>query len=103
MADLDVSRRTLLHELAARFVWWKAPDDAVAYPQRVIAQVMNIGDFDDVQRLSRAFDDDVLREAIQQAEIEESMSRSSVRLRSGGSASLTPPRMAPSRLLRSLI
>ena len=37
-------------------------------PQRVIAQVMNIGDHDDVQRMAHAIGDDALRDAIRHAE-----------------------------------
>ena len=34
-----------------KYIWWKSPDDAISCPQRVIAQVMNIGDYEDVQKL----------------------------------------------------
>lgn len=37
-------------------------------PNRVIAQVMNIGDYADVQQLARAVGDDVLREVIAHAQ-----------------------------------
>ena len=38
-------------------------------PERVIAQVMNIGDYDDVRELSRQVGDDVLRKVLQQAQV----------------------------------
>jgi hypothetical protein len=41
----------LLEKLARKYVWWKTPEEAVARPDRVVAQVMNIGDYDDVQSL----------------------------------------------------
>jgi hypothetical protein len=41
-----------LKNLASKYVWWKTPDAAMAMPERVIAQVMNIGDYDDVQTLT---------------------------------------------------
>ena len=37
-------------------------------PQRVMAQVMNIGDYDDVQLLAKQVGNDVLREVIAHAE-----------------------------------
>jgi hypothetical protein len=61
--------RALLLRLAKRYVWWKSPEDAAAQPERVMAQVMNIGDYDDVQALARAVGDDRLRSVIQRAQI----------------------------------
>lgn len=53
-----------LKPLARQYIWWKTPDEALAMPQRVIAQVMNIGDYDDVQALASLVGDGVLREAL---------------------------------------
>jgi len=36
--------------LARKYLWWMPPEEAVTMPDRVIAQVMNLGDYDDVQR-----------------------------------------------------
>lgn len=36
-----------LKSFARKYIWWKTPDEAVALPERVIAQVMNIGDYAD--------------------------------------------------------
>lgn len=33
---------------AKKYVWWKSEEEAAEQPERVIAQVMNIGDFDDI-------------------------------------------------------
>jgi hypothetical protein len=38
---------------ARKYIWWEAPATAVRNPHRVIAQVMNIGTFEDVQALLR--------------------------------------------------
>lgn len=64
---IDVHREAL-KGLARKYVWWKTPDDAVAMPERVIAQVMNIGDYDDVQALASEVGEDVLREVLVHAE-----------------------------------
>jgi hypothetical protein len=58
----------ILKYLASKYVWWKTPDEALAMPERVIAQVMNIGDYADVQVLANQLGDDVLREVLSHAE-----------------------------------
>ncbi len=58
----------LIHRLARKYVWWKSPEDASAMPRRVLTQVMNIGDYDDVQAMCGEFDESVLRDVIAQAE-----------------------------------
>jgi hypothetical protein len=60
--------RNALKQLASKYVWWKTPDEAVEMPDRVIAQVMNIGDYADVQQLVHQVGDDVLRSVIAQAQ-----------------------------------
>ncbi|MFY3175301.1 hypothetical protein [Achromobacter xylosoxidans] len=62
-----IDQALLLH-FAARYIWWKKPSEAVHYPDRVIAQVMKIGDFDDVLELVAAAGEDRLREVVQHAE-----------------------------------
>ena len=58
----------VLKSLASKYIWWKTPDEAVSMPERVIAQVMNIGDYTDVQTLATQVGDDVLREVLSRAE-----------------------------------
>jgi len=60
--------RELLKRLASKYIWWKTSDEAVAMPERVIAQVMNIGDFADVQLLANQVGNDVLREVLAHAQ-----------------------------------
>lgn len=57
-----------LKPYARKYVWWKTPDDAIATPQRVIAQVMTIGNFEDVQALVAGVGEEVLREVLMTAE-----------------------------------
>ena len=57
-----------LKPLASKYIWWKTPDEAVSMPERVIAQVMDIGDYTDVQMLASQVGDDVLREVLAHAE-----------------------------------
>jgi len=63
--DIDPA---FLKRLAARYIWWKTPDEAMRYPNRVMAQVMKIGDFDDVRELVKIAGEDRLRQVIQQAD-----------------------------------
>ncbi len=58
---------TILY-LARKYIWWKTPEEASAMPERVLAQVMNIGDYDDLLLMKSCFDDDTLRNVIAQAE-----------------------------------
>jgi hypothetical protein len=53
---------------ASKYIWWKSPEEAVAMPQRVIAQVMNIGDYTDVQTMTGQVGDQALRQALVQAQ-----------------------------------
>ena len=62
------SHSELLKELARKYVWWQTPDEAVHNPQRIIAQVMNLGDYNDVLRLTDALGDTVLRDTLTHAE-----------------------------------
>ncbi|MFA5525190.1 MAG: hypothetical protein WDA24_12590 [Tissierellales bacterium] len=57
-----------LKPLARKYIWWKTPEEAVAMPERVIAQVMNIGDYSDVQMLVGIVGDEVLRHVLMHAE-----------------------------------
>jgi hypothetical protein len=59
----------LLLKLAEKYIWWKTPDEAISNPERVVAQVMNIGDYGDVQDLVAGIGENGLREVIAHAEI----------------------------------
>lgn len=66
MGQID---RDTLRLLSAKYIWWKTPDEAAQQPDRVVAQVMNLGDYDDVQLMAVRFGDDYLREVLAHAEI----------------------------------
>ena len=42
----------LMNRMAQRYIWWQPPEAPVADPHRVIAQVMDIGTFEDIQALA---------------------------------------------------
>lgn len=57
-----------LKPFASRYIWWKTPEEAVTMPERVIAQVMDIGDYADVQSLASQVGDEVLRDVLTHAQ-----------------------------------
>lgn len=61
-------RDQTLREMARKYIWWKSPDEALRTPLRIIAQVMNLGDYNDVQSLADELGDEGLREALTHAE-----------------------------------
>jgi len=58
------TNQELLKSLARKYIWWKTPEEAMRMPERVIAQVMNIGDYSDVQALASQVGNQALREAL---------------------------------------
>lgn len=53
-----------LKTYAKKYIWWKSPDEAVRQPERVISQVMNIGDYEDVQSMEALVGEDTLKAVI---------------------------------------
>lgn len=68
--------KEIIHPLARKYVWWKTPDEAARSPERVIAQVMNIGDYADVQSLAAQVGDAVLADVLTHAQAGEFNPRS---------------------------
>jgi len=58
----------VLKPFAHKYVWWKSPDDAAQMPAHVIAQVMNLGDYSDVEALLVEVGESVLREVLTHAQ-----------------------------------
>jgi len=66
----------LLKTLASKYIWWKPAQEAVIFERRLLAQVMNIGTFEDIQAVEREVGEDRLREALKGAECGEFNARS---------------------------
>lgn len=60
--------REALMRYSKKYIWWKTPEEAVKMPERVVAQVMDIGDYEDVQALADMVEDEYLRHVIANAE-----------------------------------
>lgn len=58
----------LLKSLAQKYVWWKSPAEAIKMPSHVIAQIMNIGDIEDTQKLFKEMGSDVFKQVLQTAQ-----------------------------------
>ncbi len=65
-----------LRTLAARYVWWKTEEQALLYPERVVAQVMNLGTFEDVQWLEQLVGEEAMKRVLRGAEAGEFTPRS---------------------------
>jgi hypothetical protein len=57
-----------LRRMARRYVWWLPPADALKRPHLVAAQVMELGDYDDVVRMESVLGRDALAAALRRAE-----------------------------------
>jgi hypothetical protein len=65
-----------LAPLARKYIWWQSPETALRDRHRVIAQVMNLGTYPDVQGLRAALGDDELRRVLREARAGEFSERS---------------------------
>ncbi len=54
--------------IVTRYVWWESPAEAEGYPERVLARVMRMGDFGDIERVARQVGDETLCDIITHAE-----------------------------------
>lgn len=66
--DVTPKVREILFSLAQKYIWWKPVDESIKIPQRIAAQVMDIGDFDDVRLLEKFAGRELLRFALTHAE-----------------------------------
>jgi hypothetical protein len=60
------TRAHLLRDFASRYIWWR--DETPPSEDRVIAQVMSIGTWDDIRRLEQVYSRDELRDVMLRAQ-----------------------------------
>ena len=53
-----------LTQLARRLIWWKPPEESLRSPERVIAQVMALGTWDDIELAKREWGIGALRSVL---------------------------------------
>jgi hypothetical protein len=63
-----LSGMSILDEMSAKYIWWKSGDDRPFEPRRILAQVMDIGDFGDVLRVLGDLGEDPFRDVLAHAE-----------------------------------
>lgn len=56
-----------LLDLAAKLIWWKSPDEALADERRFLAQAMTFGSWDDMQVVVSTYGEDALRTVLADA------------------------------------
>lgn len=61
-------QRQALEHLARRYVWWQPPSQSLSNPRRLLAQVMNLGAWQDVEQLRAVVDDESLRNVLRSAQ-----------------------------------
>ena len=71
-----VEHRDLLLKLAGKYIWWFSAEESMDFPQRIIAQVMNIGVLSDVCLLVDSLGEDRLIVVLQPAEAGQFSARS---------------------------
>jgi hypothetical protein len=54
MSSQAASGHDLIAELGRKYIWWAPIGDAPHAPERVIAQVMDIGTYEDIRRMETA-------------------------------------------------
>ena len=57
---MSESRDQLLRHFASKYIWWKTAEEACRFPIRIIAQVMELGDFEDLVLLWTEYSDEEL-------------------------------------------
>lgn len=56
-----------LEDVARRLMWWKAPEEALSDPRRLLAQVMALGTVEDLRVARSRFSDADFRAVLAQA------------------------------------
>ena len=70
------AQERLLRTLSRRYVWWLSPAEALARPNFIATQIMEMGDYDDMLRLEAALGREALVRALREAEAGRSSERS---------------------------
>jgi len=67
--EYDTSlRNEFLSEMAKKYIWWETQEEALIFPQKILAQVMNLGTWDDSCTLVQLFSENELKNVIENAQ-----------------------------------
>lgn len=64
MKKLILQHTAPLDRLAHRYVWWNTLDWAYAHPTVFLANVMDLGSWDDIQTMRHEVDDTILKSVL---------------------------------------
>jgi hypothetical protein len=67
--QMNESQKAFLAGSAQRYIWWETTQCAMAYPQKILAQIMNIGVWDDICKMVGLFSQKDLLEVLNTADI----------------------------------
>lgn len=65
---MDKHQIALVEEISRRYLWWQAAEGAQHSPARMLAQIMNLGTYDDIRRIEAVFDPSDLAKVLADAE-----------------------------------
>lgn len=63
----SLQKNAKLKVLAQRYVWWESPDWAYSHPEVFLANIMNLGNWEDIQEARKILGDSILKEALLEA------------------------------------
>ncbi len=63
-----MTQSDFLKKMALKYIWWKSPEQSLQNEQKIIAKIMDIGDYEDVQILIHLFGEQRLQDALKNAE-----------------------------------
>lgn len=61
VSELETRKKRRLREIAGQLVWWESPDDALQYPERLVARAMTYGTWDEVCFLQEVLGEEVFK------------------------------------------
>jgi hypothetical protein len=70
------NKREVLRYFARKYIWWKTPEESLASSRRILAQVMNLGDWEDVTLMIQEMGMEALGHVLRHAESGEFTPRS---------------------------
>ncbi len=61
VSELESSEKEQLQKTARQLVWWESPEESLEYPERLLAQAMTYGTWDEVLFLQEIFGEKTFR------------------------------------------
>lgn len=63
----ELKKNRLMKYWAKKYIWWQEPEESLSNPLRVVAQTMDIGNWDDVRSLTSLVGDEIMRKTLKNA------------------------------------